>query len=238
MAVHSRRIGGSLAFWETHRHRIIDGFGVNVLKYFEDFESVPIASDAIDGWTTTLVEMGCGESTVARTDLPGGAILITTDDAENDGVNLQLAGESFSMAATNQLYFGIRFQASEATNSDIFVGLSVTDTDALGGVDTACYFEKLDAAATINTVTEKDTTETTTSAVATFVVDTWTIWEFFYDGTSVYFYIDGTLEATHTLNIPNDEEMTPTIHFLTGAMAAETMTVDWVRCIEFNRNAA
>lgn len=237
MTIHSRRIAGNFAFWETHRNRILDAWGVNVVKFFEDFESVPIASDAIDGWTTTLVEMGCGESTVARTDIPGGAILITTDDAENDGVNLQVAGESFSMANANQLYFGCRFKASEATESDIFIGLSVTDTDALGGVDTACYFEKLDGAATINTVTEKDTTETTTSAVATFVADTWTIWEFFFDGTSVYFYIDGTLEATHTANIPDDEEMTPTIHFLAGSMGAKTMTVDWVRCIEFGKTA-
>ena len=49
--------------------------------------------------------------------------------------------------------------------------------------------------------------------------------EFFYDGTNVEFFVNGTNVGSHTANIPNDELLTPSIHFLTGAPAAKTMTI-------------
>jgi hypothetical protein len=42
--------------------------------------------------------------------------------------------------------------------------------------------------------------------------------------------------ATHTTNIPDNELLTPSIHFLTGDAAAETLTVDWVRAIGIGRS--
>jgi hypothetical protein len=235
--LHSRYLGGNLVFYDTHRMRLVDALGGDTVKFIDDFtERGTATADNLVGWTTTLVEAGAGESTVAYTDASGGAILITTDANENDGVNLQRLGEAFGFSSSQQAtYFGIRFQASEATQSDFLVGLCITDTDLLGGRTDGVYFEKLDGGTGISFVTEKDSTETQTNNLATFAAATYVILEFYFDGTTVFAFIDGVQVATHTTNIPNDELLTPSIHFLSGAAGAKTMTVDWVRAIQVGR---
>lgn len=235
--VRTRRVSGALVYWEDHRMRIVDVIGKDAIKVNEDFLSVGlVASDAIPGWTTTLVEAGGGESTVAQADESGGAVLITTDAFEDDGVSLQKLGEAFGLSSSQVLtYFGIRFKASEATQSDFLVGLCITDTALLGGMTDGVYFEKLDGGTGVSFVTEKDSTETQTDSLATFVADTYVILELYFDGTSVYAFIDGALVATHTANIPNNELLTPSVEFLTGAAAAETMTIDWIRAFQIGR---
>lgn len=187
MTLHSRTIAGALAFWENHRQRIIDAIGNNVVKFVEDFTDTVAAADALPGWTTTLVEAGAGESTIARTDGSGGLLLLTTDANEDDGINLQKTSENFRLAAGNQLYFGIRFKSGEATQSDILCGLCITDTTLLGGMTDGVYIEKLDGSTAISAVTEKNSTETQTDNLATFTADTFTIWEFYFDGSRVFF---------------------------------------------------
>lgn len=238
MTLRSRYIGGNLAFVEDHRMRVIDAFGKNVVRFVEDFILAAAASDALVGWTTTLVEAGAGgESTVTRTDGSGGLLLLTTDNAEDDGINLQVTSESFKPGASgNQSYFGIRFKSGEATQNDILVGMCILDTTLLGGMTDGIYFEKLDGGTSISAVTEKNSTETQTDSLGTFAADTFTIWEWFFDGTTVRFFIDGALVASHTTNICDDEELTPSIHFLTGNAAVETMTIDWIRCFQFGRS--
>lgn len=235
--VKTRRIAGALAHWETHRMRLVDAVGSEVVKLLEDFVSVGlVTSDAVPGWTATLVEAGAGESTVTQADEVGGAIVLTTDANEDDGVNLQKIGEAFELTSgQSAVYFGIRFKASEATQSDILAGLCITDTTLLGGMTDGVYLEKLDGSTSISCVTEKDSTETQTDSAGTFAADTYTIWEFFFDGTSVYFFVDGTLAATHTANIPDDEALTPSVHFLAGATTAKTLTIDWIRAIQIGR---
>lgn len=217
----------------------VGAFGKDVVEYFQDFVGASVASDAIAGWTTTLVEAGIGESTVALADGSGGILLITTDANEDDGVSLQKVGEAFKLSsAQSYLYFGIRLKISDATQSDFFVGLAITDTTPLGGVTDGVYFQKDDGAATFKTTTEKDSTETNSAAAGTIVADTYTLLEFVYTyGTAgrVKFYQDGVLVGNHTANIPDDEELTPTIQFLAGAAAVKTMSVDYVRVIQIGR---
>lgn len=236
--LHSQYLGGNQVFWDTHRKRFIDAIGVDVVKFIDDFTGPSGASgaDTLAGWTTTLVEAGAGESTVAYTDLSGGAILITTDANEDDGVTLQRTGEAFGFAAAQRAtYFGCRFKASEATQSDWLVGLCITDTTPLGGMTDGVYFEKLDGGTGVSFTTEKDSTETQSDSLATFAADTFVLVEFHWDGTSIEAFINGTSVARHTANIPDDELLTPTIQFLAGATTAKTMTVDWVRAIQIGR---
>src|SRR6185369_13767992 len=110
----------------------------------------------------------------------------TTDANEDDGIEMQLAGEAFELttgqAAT---YFGIRFKADEATQIDILAGLCITDTTLLGGMTDGVYFEKLDGGTGTSFTVEKNSTETQADALATFAADTWTIWEFYWNGTAL-----------------------------------------------------
>ena len=237
---HSRRINGNLAFYDgANRKRLVDAFGTDVVKYVDDFVNVPVDDTTGDptGWTMTVVEAGAGDSTVASANVSGGALLLTTDQNENDGINLQLNGESFKLVSGNPLYFGARLKISDATESDFFIGLAITDTDILGGVTDRIGFQKLDGSTDLKFMLEKDSTETLTAALHT--VDTSNmILEFYFDGTNIEVFVDGVSVATPAVtNLPDDEELRVSLQLLAGAAAAKTMTVDWIRVFQFGRAA-
>jgi len=236
MGVNSKYVNGNLVFVDAaNKQRWLDAVGPNVCKFMDDFVATPFASaDTPANWTVTLVETGGAESTVALADGVGGLLLITTDAFDNDGVNMQVTKEAFKLASGKPCYFGTRLKISEATQSDFLVGLCITDTDLLGAMTDGVYFRKVDGSTSVNFVLEKNSTETT-GAVHTAVADTYVILEFYFDGTNVDAYVDGALQTRLAMtNLPDDEELTPSIHFLTGAAAAITMTVDWIRVLQIN----
>jgi len=235
--LHTRYEGGNLVYWDTHRKRIVDAVGADVVKVVEDFvQSGLAAADAPLGWTVTLVETGGGESTITLPDAVGGALLLTTDAFENDGISMQLDGEAFELTSDQRLvYFGIRLQISDATQSDLLVGLCITDTALLGGMTDGVYFRKVDGSTSLAAVTEKNSTETETTGVHTMVAATDVTLEFYFDGTTVEFFVNGVSKASHATNIVNDEFITPSVEVLTGEAAAKTMQVDWVRAIQIGR---
>lgn len=238
--VHSRYVNGKFAFWETHRKRIIDAIGSDVVKYIDDFVYVPVDDTTGDptAWTTTVVEAGASDTTVTSANVSGGALLITTDANENDGANLQLNGESFKLVSGVPLYFGARVKMSDATQSDLFIGLAITDTDILGGVTDRIGFEKLDGSTDLKFMLEKDSTETLSAALATVANNTNLFLEFFYDGSGIEVFVDGVSVATPAVtNLPDDEELRVSLQFLAGSAGAKTCTVDFIRCIQFGRAA-
>ena len=236
--LHSNYVGGNLVYWDTHRKRIISALGADAFGFSDDFvgPSGAAAADTLAGWTTTLVEGGASESTITQTDLSGGAILITADAADNDGVNLQRTGEAFSLSSSQRLtYFGTRLKISEATQSDILAGFCITDTDLLGAMTDGVYFRKVDASTAMEFVTEKDSSETATTSVLTVAADTFYVLEFYFDGTSVEAFVDGVSVASHALTIPDNELLTPSLHFLAGTTGGMTATVDWIRAWQVGR---
>jgi hypothetical protein len=236
--IHGRRIRGAQAFWSTHLKRIVSAIGENVVSYIEDFTNFPVDDTTGDplAWTTTVVEAGSGTTTFASTDASGGKAIITTAGNEDDGGNYQLNGESFETTSDQDLYFGTKLAINDADQTDIIIGLAVTDTTLLGGLSDGIYFESVDGSASISTVTEASSTETQNDSAGTFVDATEIELEFYYDGTAgnVEFYIDGTLVNTHTANIPSTQ-MRVSVHFLTGEATANTCTIDWIRCIQIGR---
>lgn len=237
MNLHSRRINGALAYYDGHLKRIVDAIGGDVVKYLNDFTGMPATEAALDEWTVTLVEAGVGETTVTPGVAGNGVLLITTDAAENDGANLQLNGEAFKLEAGKPLYFGARIQSiSDVTQSDLFIGLAITDTDILGGVTDRIGFESLDGSTALDFVVEKDSAETKVAGAATLANATAIIAEFYWDGAALEVLVNGVSVAAPALaNLPDDEELTPTVQFLTGEAAAKTCGIDWIRCVKFGR---
>lgn len=239
------RVNGSQVFIdrEAHENRWADAFGPDVVKALLDFVDEPVDSsgDYEPRWTITRVETGSGESTFGPTDGHGGIGRITTDDAENDGVNAQFRAESFKLTSAAYLYFGVRMKISEATQSDYFVGLAITDTDILGGVTDRIGFEKLDGSTSVTALVEKDSTETQVTAVLTQDAAEWHTLEFYFVGPNrrVYFYVDGeeTTRLASFANIPDDEDLRISVQGLAGSAAARTFDIDWIRCIEIGRAA-
>lgn len=239
MGVYAERTvnGQKVAYDSSYAHRWLNAWGPAVNKLIEEFVQTCFeAADTPAAWTVTLVETGAGETTLA---LVGGSssgeLLITTDAADNDGANMQAKGEAFLLSGNLPAYFGIRFKASEATQSDFLAGLCITNTNLLGGMTDGVYFRKVDASTGVSFVVEQDSAETETAGVLTFAANTYYVLEIVYDGSFIYAYVDGSLVATvaaSNANVPNDEYLTPSVHFLTGEANAKTMTIDWIRAIQ------
>lgn len=192
--------------------------------YFNDFDTFTVAE-----WTITTTEAGAGSATEALTDGDGGLLLVTNDDADNDNDFFQKVGESFKFESGKKLFFEARFKTSDATQSDIVMGLQITDTSPLDVTD-GVFFIKADDAATVDFRVEKDNTATTSSAVATMANDTFIRLGFYYNGVdAVYPIVNGVPSAKlATTNLPDDEDLTVSFGIQNGAAAAKTLTVDYI----------
>ena len=229
-------VRGALVYRSTeYPHRWYDAFGRGVSKYVQDFQGYPVDNTTFlpTEFVTTLVNA----STCVPTDLAGGAMLITTAGADNDGVKLQLgstAGESIDLSGPYPFYLGCELAASVVTQADLLVGLCITDTTCLDGVTDGVYFRNVDGSALLYAVTEKDSVEGLT-AVATLAAASYITMEFYFDGSTLYHYINGTQTgsvARTDATFPNDELLRLTLEFLTGDNAAITCTVKWLRVIQ------
>jgi len=188
--------------------------------YFEDFDYY-VAGD----WTVTETD---ASATQALTDGDGGLLLITNTAADNDLVALQKKGESFRFASGKKLFFEARLKVNDATQSDLVVGLQITDATPLDVTD-GVFFIKDDGSTSVVLRVEKNNTATATT-VGTMANDTFIRLGFYYDGDSqIQYFVDGTLGgASVTTNLPDDEDLTVSFAIQNGEAVAKTMTVDYI----------
>jgi hypothetical protein len=204
-----------------------------VSTFFDDFHSFQITSGNDLGWISTEVEAGAGDAALTIDNSANGILKVVNDAADDDSVELQYNAECWKLAASKPLWFEARLKVSDATQSDLLVGLCITDTTAITGVTDGVYIKKDDGDANLDSVTMKDSTPTANSAIGTLVDNTFIRLGIFCDGVSaVYFYVDGVLVATHTTNICDDEELTITLAYQNGAAAAKTAYYDYVKAVQ------
>lgn len=192
--------------------------------FFDDFDRYAAAE-----WTISAA----GAGTVALTDADGGRLLVTTAALDNDREILHKVGEGFLFSTGNPLFFRALFQASEATESDIFVGLCIaTATDPVGTAPTdGVFFRKDDGDTNIDFVATKNSTAVTATAVATLAAATDTELAFFWDGIDrIWYSVNGTVAGyiTPSTSLPDDEVLTIFFGLQNGAAGAKTMTVDYL----------
>lgn len=194
--------------------------------YFNDF--LVAADYAATDWVVTTTEAGGGD---ASEDLAGdercGALLITNDSNDNDLDALQGTEEIWKLEAGEKLWFETRLKINDVDQVDMFVGLAITDTTVLDTSDRV-GFQIDDENASILCKTEKNGTETSTDSGVDGADDTYVRLGFYWDGVSaVRFYVNRALVATHTTNVPDDENLCLTIHFQNGEAAAQTCHIDY-----------
>ena len=198
--------------------------------YFNDFFTYT-ATD----WTVTSTDGGSDSGEVIQaTSSAGGALIVTTNDADNDSEELQLKGEGFKLSTSKRAYFSARFKLSDATQSDMLIGLTITDTTTIDAVSDGVWFGKDDGDASLDFVVEKNGTETESAAIATMADDTFITATWFIDPDrgSVYYSINNAEPvAVANTNLPDDEELTVTIAVQAGAAAAKSLVVDYVTAI-------
>ena len=192
--------------------------------YFNDFDTYNSSE-----WTVTTTEAGGGNASEAIGDADGGVLVITNDDADDDLDFLQLASETFKFVSGKKLWYKCRFKVSDATQSDIHIGLTIKDTTLLDVTD-GVYFKSDDGDAYLDFGVEKNNTATATTAIATLVDNTYIVVGFYYDGvSSIQYSVDGVVKGTvATTNLCDDEELTVTLGIQNGAAAAKVLSVDYV----------
>jgi len=240
--VNSKLIREAQIFYqEGNESRWIDARGQNVMK----FEVTPgQASDNTTGkptrFTTVVTETGAGSCTIVNSATAGIAMLLTTDDAEYEGIQLQAKGEAFKLTTDKPFYFGIKCSISDATQSDLLIGLCHTHADlvktavaheiAAADVE-GVFFWKADAGTIIKAKTYVAGAETATANSATAMDTSAHIYEITWDGTTINFYVDGILVTSTAASLPT-EDLTPSINLRTGENAAKTMSIYWMRAIQ------
>lgn len=201
--------------------------GPELCEYFNDFLSTQDYAAA--DWTITTTEAGAGDASEAiAADEKYGALLITNDAADNDVDNLQLNEENWLLESGKQVWYETRIKVSDADQVDMFVGLAITDTTARDASDKVGFL-LADGSAALSCLNTKDSTSTTTSSIATIADSTYIVLGFHFDGKSkIEFYVNRSLVATHSTNIPDDENLAVTINLQNGEAVAKTMHIDYI----------
>lgn len=194
--------------------------------WFDDFDQY-VAAD----WTIT--ETGTGTRAVGNLD--NGILVVTNAAADDDANFLQWSGntnaatvETWKFVSGKPLWFKSRFKISDATQSDLVLGLAITDTTPLA-VSDGVYFLKEDGSTTLNLLVTKNSTSTTTAA-ATLADDTYVTVGFVYDGASrIDIYLnDVRVGSSVTTNLPDDEELTITFGIQNGEAVAKILSLDYI----------
>jgi len=238
ISMHQKYVNGNLIFYNGVREdKWIDAIGPTVRKYYEDFIGPsPLGLTSADplGWVCTALTGEDAATSLGAANEAGGALLISTDGTENDGINVYWNNEAFTLASGDPTYFGVRLKVSDADACDLFVGMVQTDAEMWGGIEDGIYFESADATAVCTFVLEKDHVETSDVSAGTLLDNTYSTLEWYYDGAnSVKAYFDDVLVSTAVLtNIPDNEPLTFALELLTGATAVSTCTIDWIRVIQ------
>lgn len=193
-------------------------------EYFNDFDTY-----AAGDWVVTETQAG---ATQALTAGDGGLLLLTNSAADDDLVALQKTPAAWTFTAGKKTFFRCRFKVSDATQSDVVIGLQVVDITPLD-VSDGIYFLKADGATTFSFICRKNATtgSTSASAVATLADDTFIELGFYYDGESkVQYEVNGSVLGSLDASSSYLPDTTCTVSFAlqNGEAAAKTMTVDYI----------
>ena len=188
--------------------------------YFEDFDYYNAAD-----WTVT--EGGVATQVLTNTD--GGRLLISNAGSDDNSSFSNKVGESFLFETGKKLWFDCLIQTDDATQSDLVIGLQITDTTILDVTD-GVFFIKNDGDATFDLVVEKDNVATTTAVGVAMDDDTDIRLSYFYDGVdSIKIFVNGVHRATTvTTNLPDDQTLTISYGVQNGEASLKTLTIDYI----------
>lgn len=226
---------------------VTTAYPIDPLGYFgmpDPTKWITYFNDMCGGWDTlpnatdqNYVVTKTGAGTVAATDGAGGLCVLTNAAADNDAVFIQRKGEAFRWNSLKRMFFEARLKVSDATQSDVVVGLQITDTTPLDVTD-GLFFLKADDAATFQFRVEKNDAASTL-ACGSMVSDTFIRMGFAYngsavvDGATVYpftVFIDGRAigVVNASTNVPDDEDLCISVGVQNGEAVAKSLTIDYI----------
>ena len=224
----SKFVNGCQVYYDDYENRWVKAIGPNVREW-----EMRLGSDFTTAKEYTVTVVG-GADAVTQGILAGSRAAIATAATENNGVNIQVVGTPFQLESGKPCYFGVKMSASQATESDILVGLASTDTSLVAAhaitVANGVFFYKDDGATAITTNAMKASVNSA-ATVGTAMDTSKHVYEILFDGTSLSFFFDSALVNTITTGWPTDV-VTPSIAVMAGTTTAVTSQVEWMRCIQ------
>lgn len=197
------------------------------IRYVNDFQ-IYTAGD----WTVTETQAG---ATQAASNAHGGVLVLTNSAADDDLNALQCPNENFKCSTTGRFWLRARFKVSDATQSDLMLGLAITDTSPLASLPSdGIYFYKADASTSLTAAVRKDATSSSITMGA-MADDTYVLAEMYYDGKGrLTAMLNGATvgtDVTSTTNFPTDEELAVIIAVQNGEASAKTLSVDYIEIL-------
>ena len=195
-----------------------------------------------DEWTTILTDVGVdGAEVHALTDMHGGVLLLSTNDADEDETGIESDAEICEPdnGLDNDTYFQVRFKVDDADKCEVNLGLTVTDAKpgrhhaAGGGVTDGVYiWSPHNTDVLYGSCTNGGaSTDTIIGALGNAV---WITAGFHFDDSanSVQFNVNGVdVGLPCTTNTPAADELGIMLAVQTGELVAHSMWVDWYRLI-------
>jgi hypothetical protein len=197
----------------------------NLVSWGTDFDRYRAAD-----WVDTVV----GTGTVAQINELGGVLALTTSAGATDAAYLDKVGEVYQFGAGYQTWFASRVSLSDATNTEMVLGLQATDTTPTTSTN-GVYFHKPSGGTRVYLVQVSATTglTTTTDTGYDMLSATYAVFSYYHDANGTVFFsvkdATGTSVAGGSVaaNLPT---VTQTISFgvLNSNAAVHTMKVDYV----------
>ena len=204
------------------------------LMYMDDFTG--IALDTTNDWT--LIKDSSATAALGADAENGTLVLTSQATTDNDGASVQ-GNEIFELSASRDIWFETKLFITDAEGDamDVCVGLTVnfaTNPEAMLTAADRIVFQIDDGDSNIDCVTEKDGTATTTDSGIDIVSGTSVTLGFHVKGTgSVEFFVNGNKVATHTANLPDDENLAIGAMELSGsATGTKSMTIDYLMAVQ------
>ena len=191
-----------------------------------------IALDTTNDWS---VVKDSSATAALGADAESGTLVLTSQaTTDNDGASVQ-GNEIFALSSTRDIWFETKCKVGDSEGSaiELCVGLTVnfaTNPEAMLTAADRIVFQVDDGDTNIDCVTEKDGSATTTDSGIDISDDTYVTLGFHVKGTgSVEFFVNRSLVATHTANLPDDENLTVGAMELSGsATGTKSATFDYL----------
>ena len=204
------------------------------LMYMDDFTG--IALDTTNDWT--LIKDSSATAALGADAENGTLVLSSQATTDNDGASVQ-GNEIFALSSTRDIWFETKLFVTDAEGDamDVCVGLTVnfaTNPEAMLTAADRIVFQIDDGDSNIDCVTEKDGTATTTDSGIDIVSGTSVTLGFHVKGTgSVEFFVNRNKVATHTANLPDNENLAIGAMELSGsATGTKSMTIDYLMAVQ------
>ncbi|MCP4573394.1 MAG: hypothetical protein GY838_13645 [bacterium] len=200
------------------------------------------------GWTDAyFIQVDVGNDDAQVVGSVNGRLILTGNDANNDGVQLGFWGHTAAAAyrrlpflptAGTTIRFGIKAKITEVATTDILFGLTDVELTPFVAISEGIYMQSIGAATVLSGVLENGGAATSTTLntdTSTITANTYFEAGFVVHGVDrVDFYMDGVKTSTTTMTNLSTEPLAPVISFLNfgAGTAGRTMTIERLTCTQ------